>query len=62
MNRLPFDAEQRLKDQMLIVLLKRLGDHITVPISELDDTGQDILEFEVDQKARHFVFKLRKKS
>lgn len=53
---------QRLKDQMLIMLLKRTGDKITVPVAELDDTGQDMLFMEFDQNQRVFVFELRKKS
>lgn len=38
---------QQLKDQLLIVLAKRLGGEIEVPVSELDDTGGDMLEFQV---------------
>ena len=55
----------RLKEQMLIVLMKRLADDngkFEVPVSEVDDTYQDMLEFEVDQDRKVFVFTLSKKT
>jgi hypothetical protein len=51
------------KDQLLIVLIKRLADengNLTIPLSEMDDTGQDMLAFAVRNNA--FQFELRKKS
>ncbi len=49
------------KDQLLIILLKRLGGQVSIPVAEVDDTGQDMLAFRIDeQKVFHFV--LRKKS
>lgn len=57
-----------LKDQLIIVLLKRLQDkdgRVTIPLAEMDDTGNDILAFSVHDmrtpKAR-FVFQLEKKT
>lgn len=38
---------QRLKDQLLIVLIKRLGGKVDLPVSEVDDTGQDIMELRI---------------
>ena len=32
----------RFKDQLLIVLLKRLGGEGSIPVAEVDDTGQDL--------------------
>jgi hypothetical protein len=52
------------KDQLIIVLMKRLqkmGDPLSFPVSEIDDTGQDMLAFRIDEnKVFHFV--LSKKS
>ncbi len=50
-----------LKDQLLIVLLKRLGGVASIPVTEVDDTGQDMLAFRIDEN-RVFHFELRKKS
>jgi len=36
-----------LKDQLLIVFLKRLGGQASIPVSEVDDTGGDLLSFNV---------------
>ena len=51
------------KDQLLIVLIKRLADKdgcLSVPVAEVDNTGQDLLAFGLDE--RTFKFQLRKKS
>ncbi len=50
------------KDQLLIVFLKRirsLGGSLSFPLGEVDDTGQDILAFRVEDRVFHF--ELRKK-
>lgn len=47
------------KDQLLLVLIKRLGSPLVIPIAEVDDTSQDLLAFKVEGKAFHF--ELRKK-
>lgn len=31
------------KDQLLLVLIKRLGGNITIPVSEVDGTGDTVL-------------------
>jgi len=52
-----------LKDQLLIVFLKRLkahGDDLRFSIAEVDQTGGDMLAFNVDDG--NFNFELRKKS
>lgn len=52
-----------LKDQLLIVFLKALqarGHSLEFPVSEVDDTGQDMLAFRVE--GRTFYFELKKKS
>ncbi len=50
-----------LKDQLLIVFLKRMGGKITIPVAEIDNTGQDLFAFRVDER-KDFHFELRKKS
>ena len=48
-----------LKDQLLIVFLKRLGGKLECPISEVDDTGGDMLSLRVaDGK---FYFEIERK-
>lgn len=49
------------KDQLLIVFLKRLGGHVSIPVAELDDTGQDLLAFRIDEN-KVFHFEASKKS
>jgi hypothetical protein len=51
-----------LKDQLLIVFLKRLGGKLIVPVTEIDDTGNDLFAFRVDMDTRDFHFELLKKS
>ena len=50
-----------LKDQLLIVFLRRLGRVVSIPVAEIDDTGQELLAFRIDDD-RVFHFELRKKS
>jgi hypothetical protein len=57
------DVLDNFKDQLLIVFLKRLkalGHSLEFPVSEVDDTGQDMVALKVE--GRNFVFELRKKS
>ena len=49
------------KDQLLIVFLKRLGGKVSIPLAEVDDTGQDLFAFRIDE-SKVFHFELRKKS
>lgn len=54
-----------LKDQLLIVFLKRLqakGESLRFPVREVNDTGQDTLSFRIDIDSQEFVFELGKKS
>jgi hypothetical protein len=50
-----------LRDQLLIVFLKRLGGSLDIPVAEVDDTGGDLLAFSFDFERRTFHFELRKK-
>lgn len=56
------DVLDDFKDQLLIVLLKRLADKgaVSIPIAEVDDTGQDIASFSIRNGVFHF--ELSKKS
>ena len=53
------------KDQLLVVFLKRLqdlGHSLTFSLTEIDDTGQDLVNFRVDPITQQFQFQLQKKS
>lgn len=58
------DVLDDFKDQLLIVFLKRLkekyGDDLVFPVTETDDTGQDMLAFKIE--GRNFLFTMEKKS
>lgn len=45
-----------MKEQLLIVFLKRLGGKVTIPVHELDDTGRDNLAMRFDPATREFHF------
>ena len=45
----------QVKGQLLIVLLKRLGGDVTLPITEVDDTGRDMLALQVVDGAIRLV-------
>ena len=49
------------KDQLLVVLLKRLARDgvVVIPVAEVDDTGQDLVSFQV--VSREFRFTIGKK-
>lgn len=49
------------KDQLLIVLVKRLGGIVSIPVAEADDTGQDTLVFNITGDPPRFNFFTRKK-
>jgi hypothetical protein len=49
-----------LKDQLLIVFLRRLGGTITLPIIEIDDTGGWLFALKVDPIHLTFTFTTQK--
>ncbi len=49
------------KDQLLIVLIKRLGGNITVPVPEMDDTGAFVLSLALDPETKLFHFIVERK-
>ncbi len=51
------DVLDDLKDQLLIVFLKRLhslGHSLQFPVAEVDDTGRDLVSFSVRDDVFHF--------
>ena len=59
------DVLDNLKEQLLIVFLKRLkalGHPLTFPVTEIDDAGQDMVSYSVDPFSQSFTFTLEKKS
>lgn len=56
------DVLDDFKDQLLIVLLNRLAKDgkVSIPVQEVDDTGQFLVAFSV--RDRVFHFKVQKKS
>ena len=55
------DVLDDFKDQLLVVLIKRLAKNgkVSIPVAEVDDSGGDLLSFSV--KDRVFNFELSKK-
>jgi hypothetical protein len=51
------DVLDDLKDQLLVVFLKRLqalGHNLQFDVSEVDDTGRDIVSFRIEGSVFHF--------
>ena len=42
------------KDQLLIVFLKRLGGKVRIPVTEVDNTGHDLLAMRIVDGVFHF--------
>lgn len=55
-------AIQVMLPQLLIVLVSRLGGDITVPATEIDDTGKFVLMMDLNQEKREFHFVVKKKA
>lgn len=54
------DVIDNLKDQLLIVLLRRLGSEVSIPVAEIDGTGEFVGSFSVDEN-KVFHFKVERK-
>ena len=52
------DVIDNLKDQLLLVLIDRLGGDIKIPVAEVDDTGGKLLNMSIDPVKREFHFTL----
>lgn len=55
------DFMNLFRQQLLIVLINRNGGSISVPVSEVDGTGQFMMSLEVDQPGGKFILKTEKK-
>jgi hypothetical protein len=55
------DVLDDFKDQLLIVLLKRLAKDgkVSIPIAEVDDTGSDVVSFQIVDRVFHFTVGLK---
>lgn len=66
-NELHAEVMENFRDQLLIVLIKRLADkngQLVIPVAETDNTGDDLLAFSVQGvggPAPEFHFQLEKK-
>lgn len=51
------DVLDDFKDQLLVVLLKRLAKkgRVSIPVSEVDDTGGDLVSFSVRDGVFNFI-------
>ena len=49
------------KDQLLIVLLKRLGGNVILPVAEVDDTGGNVVSFCIKDRCFHFTVQKKEK-
>jgi len=54
-------AIEAMKNQLLIVLVNRLGGCIQVPMSEIDDTSQFVMMLRLDNNNDSFTFTVHKK-
>ncbi|WP_267355760.1 MULTISPECIES: hypothetical protein [unclassified Methylobacterium] len=61
---LSYEAQQRIeamKSQLLIAFVNRLGGSLTMPVDEVDGTGQFNLLMGTDDVARTFTFRVERK-
>lgn len=50
-----------MKDQLIIVLMNRLGGQITIPVDEIDSTRGYLMMMHADIENRHFHFEIKEK-
>ena len=61
-NKLTISPEmEAMKNQLIIVLINRLGGDVSIPVSEIDATGQFMLMLKPDHIKREFRFVVEKK-
>ena len=49
------DVIDDFKDQLLIAFLRRLGNKVSIPVSEVDETGRFICSFNVENEIFNFT-------
>lgn len=55
-------AADAIETKLLIVLVKRLGGSVTIPVSEVNATGSSLLTMEVDHAKGAFTFSVHSRS
>lgn len=56
-----FRAIESMKSQLLIVLIRRLGGKITLPVQEIDNTETFVLMMRADEATKAFHFEVVEK-
>lgn len=51
----------KMRDNVLIAIVKRGGGNLLLPVSEVDDAGDEFLTMTIDEDKVAFVFSVRKK-
>lgn len=51
-----------MKEQLLIVLIERLGGDIEIPVAEIDNTGDKLMSFQLTPGKNAFRFVVSRKS
>ena len=54
-------AMDNMKDQLILVLIERLGGKVDIPVSEIDGTGGRVLMMRANPENKTFEFKIRRK-
>jgi hypothetical protein len=55
------DTMNLVRQELMLVMLDRLGGEVTIPVAEIDATGRFTMTMDVDQFAGTFTLKLGKK-
>lgn len=55
-------AMDDMKDQLLIVLVQRLGGKVEIPVADIDATGGFLMYGSLDPDTKKFTFEVAKKS
>jgi hypothetical protein len=55
------EALKALAGQLVILFVKREGGEVVLPVSEIDDTGQDILSYHISDDRLAIKFIVNKK-
>ena len=51
-----------MKDQLLLVLFQRLGGDVSIPVSEIDGTGNLFMTMDLSPDLREFRFQVKNKN
>lgn len=56
------DTMNLFRQQLMLVMLDRLGGDVVIPVAEVDATGRFTMQMEIDQANGLFTLKLGRKS